>query len=85
MRWVTPIGLFEDPEDRDDRIIWSSPMLVGDRLVVSANTGELLSLSPYTGEVLGREKLPGGSTVPAAAALDSLFFLTDSAKLVALR
>ena len=85
VRWVTPIGLFEDPEDRDDRIVWSSPMLAGDRLVVSGNTGELLSLSPYTGEVLGREKLPGGATVAAAAALDSLFFLTDSAKLVALR
>lgn len=85
VRWVTPIGLFEDPEDRDDRIIWSSPLLAGDRLVVSGNTGELLSLSPYTGEVLGREKLPGGATVPAAAAQDGLFFLTDSAKLVALR
>ena len=85
VRWVTPIGLFEDPEDRDDRIIWSSPLLAGDRLVVAGNTGELLSLSPYTGEVLGRLDLPGGATVPVAAAQDSLFFLTDSAKLVALR
>ncbi len=85
IRWVTPIGLYEDPEDRDDRIIWAAPMLAGNRLVVSSNTGEVLSLSPYTGEVLGRDKLPGGATASAAIAANALFFLTDSAKLISMR
>ncbi len=85
VRWASPLGLYEKPEKRKGRINWSGPILAGDRLVVAGSHGEVLSVSPYTGEILGQEKMPGGVSVAPAVAAEALFFLTDSAKLISLR
>ncbi len=85
IRWVTPIGLFEDPEDRDGRIAWAGPVLAGDRLIVNGSHGQALSLSPYTGEILGWLEISGGSSVGPAVADETLLILSDSARLLAFR
>ena len=85
VRWVTPIGLFKDPEDQEGRRVWTGPVVAGDRLIVAGGHGEALSLSPYTGEILGNIATPGGVTVPLAVADNTLYLLSDSAELVALR
>ncbi len=84
VRWVTPIGQFEDPADRDGLIAWGGPVLAGDRLIVTGSHGQALSLSPYTGEILGWRPIPGGASISPAVAAETLFFLTDSARLLAL-
>ncbi|MFQ5974195.1 MAG: PQQ-binding-like beta-propeller repeat protein, partial [Alphaproteobacteria bacterium] len=85
VRWVTPLGLFKDPEDRKGRINWSGPVLVSDRLIVAGSHGEVLSLSPYTGEILGHQPMRDSISIAPAVADETLFFLTDSAKLIAMR
>ncbi len=85
IRWITPIGLFEDPEDRDDRINWSGPVLAGDRLIVSGSHGIALSLSPYTGDIIGEQEMPDAVSLSPAVAAETLYFLTDEARLVAYR
>jgi outer membrane protein assembly factor BamB len=85
VKWVTPLPRFRDEERRRNPITWTGPLLVGDRLVVASSRGEALSLSPYTGEILGRQSLPDGVTVSPVAAQGSVFLLTDGASLVALR
>ena len=85
IRWLTPIGLFEDPEDRDGRIKWSGPVLAGDRLIVSGSHGMAVTLSPYTGEIIGEQEMPDSVSLPPAVANETLYFLTDEARLVAYR
>ena len=85
VRWVTPIGLFKDPEDKQGRRIWTGPIVAGDRLIIAGSHGEALSLSPFTGEILGSIETPGGVTVPLAVANNTLYLLSDAAELVALR
>ncbi len=85
IRWVTPIGQFEDPKDRDERISWAGPVLAGDRLIVNGSHGQALSISPYSGDILGWHDVPGGASVGAAVAGGTLFILTDSARLLAFR
>ena len=85
VRWVTALDAFKSPERREGRINWSGPVLAGDRLIVAGDHGETLALSPYTGDVLGRQEMPGGVSVAPAIADATLFFLTDRAKLVAFR
>ena len=85
IRWLTPIGLFEDPEDREGRITWSGPVLVGDRLIVSGSNGVAVSLSPYTGDIIGEQDMPDAVSLAPAVADETLFFLTDEARLVAYR
>ena len=85
IRWVTPLQLFDDPEDREGRINWSGPVLAGDRLIVAGSNGEIMSLSPYTGEILGQIDLRGGVPVAPVVAGNTLYLLTDDADLIALR
>ena len=53
VKWVTPLTQYQD-EKRRNPILWGGPVLAGDRLLVGGSTGELLALSPYTGEIIGK-------------------------------
>lgn len=85
IRWVQPLARFKDPEDQSGPIGWSGPVLAGDRLIVAGSQGEAISLSPYTGEVLGVIDLPDGVTVAPVVAGNTLYFLTGGGELVAMR
>ncbi len=85
VRWVQPLAGFEDPDNKKDPIVWSGPILVSDRLVLVASTGEAVSLSPYDGHLLGQISLPAGVRVPPIAAGGTVYVLTENADLVALR
>jgi outer membrane protein assembly factor BamB len=85
IRWVRPLPRYEDPEDQEDPISWTGPVLASDRLIVAGSHGEALSVSPYTGEVLGLIDLPSGVAVPPVVAGNGLYFLTEAGSLVAMR
>jgi len=84
--WVSPLPRWRDPEKQKDSISWFGPALVADRLVVASTNRDALSVSPYTGEILGRQGLSA-----AAAPLDpsvadgTVFVVSDDGKLLALR
>jgi outer membrane protein assembly factor BamB len=85
IRWVTSLPRFEDPEEREDPILWSGPVLAGDRLVVTASDGVALAISPYTGDILGRQDVPGGVRLPPIVANGTMYLLTTNAELIALK
>ena len=85
IRWVTPLPRFEDAEDREGVIEWMGPVLASDRLVVASSSGEALAISPYTGRIMGRIRLPGGAVTAPVLAKGTLYILTDDAELLALR
>ncbi len=83
--WVRQLPLWEDPEDRTGRLLWTGPILISDRLIVAGSSGEALAVSPYTGEILGREEMPDKVTIGPIAAGNTLYFLTEDGELVAYR
>ena len=85
IRWVSQLQRYEDEKDREDVIFWSGPVLAGDRLLVGSSHGEVWSLSPYSGKRLGRVRLGGPVFLSAVVAQETVYILTDNAKLVALR
>lgn len=84
-RWVSPLPRFRDEDRRRDPIQWTGPVLIGDRLVVASTRGQAIAVSPYTGEILGRQGLPAGVRVSPVVADGTLLLLSDDATLVALR
>jgi hypothetical protein len=60
-------------------------VLAGDRLIVLASNGEALSISPYTGQALGRIEMPDGSYIAPIVADKTLYVLTNDADLIAMR
>lgn len=85
IRWVRPLQRFEDEEDKTDPIRWTGPVLAGDRLLVAGSNGEIWSVSPYTGSLLGSIKVSGPVAISPAIADQTVYLLTDDADLIALR
>jgi len=84
VKWVTPLTQYKD-EKRREPILWAGPVLASDRLLVGGTTGELLSLSPYTGEILGKLDMHSPIRLGPVIANRMIYVLTDSGQLVALR
>ena len=85
VKWLHQLTRWGDPEDKDDPITWSGPVLVSDRLILTSSDGYAVSLSPYTGDLLGKITIPDGTFIPPVVADNTLYLLTNSAQLVALR
>jgi outer membrane protein assembly factor BamB len=85
VRWVKPMQRYGDEERKRDPITWAGPVLVGDRLLVAGSNGEVWSFSPYSGESLGRIRLSGPIYLQPVVANETVYILTDDARLIALR
>ncbi len=85
VRWLRQLPSFEDEKKKEDPIIWAGPVLGGNRLIVLSSNGSALSVSPYTGAVLGHEEIPGSAYVDPVIAGNTLYILTDNGELTAYR
>jgi len=83
--WRVPLGAYEDPDDRNDPIIWAGPVAAGGRLLLTSSTERLISVDPATGQIVADTPLPGGSSVSPVVAGGTVYVLTDDATLVAFR
>jgi outer membrane protein assembly factor BamB len=83
--WVTQLPRWKNPEKEEDPITWYGPLLVSDRLVVAGTNHEALAVSPYTGEILGRQELSGAASLGPIVADGTVFVVTDDGRLLALR
>jgi outer membrane protein assembly factor BamB len=81
--WVQALPRFEDPENLEGLIIWTGPILASDRLIVAGSNGEAMSISPYSGNIMGILEMPGQVSIPPIIANGRVFFLSDDAQLVA--
>jgi len=83
--WVRKLPLWGDPEDKEDRIVYSGPVLAGGRLLVTSSDGDLIALQPQTGAVARQSSAGGGFYIPPVVAGGSVYLLSDSAQLIAMR
>ena len=85
IKWITALPQFENPADKEDRIYWSGPVLASDRLLVTGSSGLAVALSPYDGGILGKQTLPDSSHLPPVVANETIYILSDDARLIALK
>jgi outer membrane protein assembly factor BamB len=85
IRWVHQLPQFEDQKNLERPITWTGPVLVSNKLLMTSSDGYMEAVSPYTGQLLGRVELDGGTSVPPVVAGGTVYIYTDDAKLVALR
>jgi outer membrane protein assembly factor BamB len=84
VKWVTPLTQYED-DKRHKPILWAGPVLASDRLLVAGSTGDLLALSPYTGEIQGKMEMHAPVRLGPVISNRTIYVLTDTGRLVALR
>jgi outer membrane protein assembly factor BamB len=84
--WIAQLPRYDDPEKRKDTLTWYGPLLVSDRLIVTGTSQDALSVSPYTGEILGHIKLSEAAAPFAPVVADgTVLLITNDARLIALR
>lgn len=85
IRWVASLPRFQDPEEREDPILWQGPIMAGGRLIIASSTGELRLYDPQAGEMIGRVTLPAGAALSPVVAGGTLYVVSVDGQLVALR
>jgi outer membrane protein assembly factor BamB len=85
VRWIHQLPEWDDPDDKSDRLVWTGPVLVSNRLIVTSSNGYAESISPYTGKLLGRVEIPDGTMIAPVVANGTMYLYTADAELVALR
>jgi len=86
VKWIHQLQRWVDPDDTSSApVVWSGPVLVSNRLILASSTGEAVSISPYTGGMLGQLDIPDGTYIAPVVADGTLYILTNEAELVALR
>ncbi|HVB68210.1 MAG TPA: PQQ-binding-like beta-propeller repeat protein [Acetobacteraceae bacterium] len=84
--WATQLPRWKNAKNHSNPLTWFGPVLAADRLVVTGTSGEALAISPYTGAILGRQKLPGpAAPVQPVLAGGTLLLLSQDGRLIALR
>ncbi len=85
IKWMSQMPHYEDPDSKSDPIYWAGPVLVSDRLLLLSSVGKAVSVSPYTGQILGEVDIPHGAFIAPVVANGMVYILTNDAELVALK
>ncbi len=82
--WKRELPEFKDG-NRENRIVWTGPLIASGRLVIVSSEGDVLALSAQNGETVSELKLGQSIFVEPIAAAGKIFILTDQANLVAIK
>jgi outer membrane protein assembly factor BamB len=87
VKWIRQLRRYLDPKAKTNKgvITWWGPVLAGDRLLVASTEERMLSISPYTGDLIGEVKLSDKAAQPPVVADGTVYIVTDDARLTALR
>lgn len=84
LAWKRELPEFRDG-NRDNRIVWTGPLIADGRLVITSSEGNVLALSPQNGETVSELKLGQSIFIEPIAAAGKIFVLTDQANLIAIK
>ncbi len=83
--WVREMRKFKNEKKRKKRIAWAGPVLVSDRLLLVSSAGNIVQLSPQTGETLNEIKFKDRFFIPPVVAGGVAYLVSDKARVYALK
>ena len=83
--WLNQLQAFKKKKKRKKRISWAGPVMAGERLLMLGSNGHAVEMNPYNGEIISTFKLKGDVYIAPIVANDTVYYVTDDAKLVALK
>ena len=82
--WARSLPKYADAS-RLDRVEWFGPVLAANRLVLVSSTGNIVTMSPTTGRLLGRVVTREGFVAPPVIVENTMLLVTENGDLVAYR
>lgn len=83
--WITQLDLFENASERKNRLAWTGPVMAGGRIIVASSRGDMRVLNAYDGTIMSQSDLPGDVFIPPVIANETVYVVTDDARMIALR
>lgn len=84
--WVQPMAKRADKDDKDsDHVVWTGPLLAGERLWMVNSLGILASFSPSDGKAIDTIDLGGAVYIAPIVVDHTMYVVRDDATLIALR
>lgn len=80
--WVEKLA--SDPES-PTKVIWQGPIVAGDKLFLVNIKGGLAAFDPKTGKFISERKVNTSVSLPPIVAQETLYVLTDDARVIAFR
>lgn len=84
VHWVKQLERYDDG-DFSDPVTWAGPVLASDRLLLASSKGELVSISPYTGDLLSTLDVDAPVHVSPVIANQTIYILNENGRLIAYR
>jgi len=85
VHWIQQLENYKNAKKRKERTVWTGPIMAGNRLLVASSRGDVTLLDPRAGTILKEMSVSDPVFVPPIIANETVYILTDEAKLVALR
>lgn len=83
--WATQLEAYKKVRKKRDRITYAGPIVANNRVIVASSTGDLIAISPQTGEEVARIRLRDTVFLEPIAVGDKIIVLTDGGRLIAIR
>lgn len=85
VRWVSQLPRYRHDKKKNGPIIWTGPLLAGDRLIVASSEGQLANINPANGALQSQTKAGAPVYLPPIVANNTLYVLTNDGHLTAWR
>lgn len=83
--WVQQLRRYRDEGERQGRVAWTGPVMIGGRLVLANSEGQVVAVAPASGQTLATADVDQPVFIPPIAANEQIYIVTDEARLVVLR
>ncbi len=85
VRWVRDLPRYRKVKKSKGRISWAGPVLAGGKLILVSSRGNVLHLSPQTGETVAEKRFKDAFFIAPVVADENIYLLSDKAILYKLR
>lgn len=82
--WTSQLRRFRDQDDREGRVAWTGPVMIGGRLVLANSEGDVVAVTPENGQTVASADVRQPVFIPPIVANDQIYIVTDEARLVVL-
>lgn len=82
--WVRVLPEFTKP-NKKKRVVWTGPLLASNRLILVSSEGQVVALSPQTGETVGELKTGKELYIEPIAVDGRIVVLADDGQLISIR
>lgn len=83
--WATQLTQFKNEKKKSGRVTYAGPVLASNRVMIISSDGDLISMSPQTGEEMARLDLGNKVFLEPIVVGSRLVVLTDEGRLIAIR